>query len=98
MDKPPTHPSPALGVVATDHDHVGRHTQISQGAMEANCLVGLVLNLWLNHEKVDVAARVGLSASVRTKQDHLGIRGSRSQAAGRLVDQGLVNYLHGTKA
>ena len=62
--------------------------------MQANRLLGLILDLGLNYKEVDIAAQVGLPASVRAKQDHLGIRSSRSKATPRLSDQILVNHLH----
>lgn len=62
--------------------------------MEAYRLLGLVINLGLNDEKIDIAARVGLPTSMGAEEDHLGIRGGRSQAATRLGDQILIHCGH----
>lgn len=51
MNKAPAHLPPAIGVLATDDDDVGRHTQIAQGAMETNRLLGLVSDLRLDYEE-----------------------------------------------
>ena len=94
MNETTAHLTPTVGVLATDDDDVSRHAQISEGAMEAHRLLGLVCNLRLDDENVDIAVRTGLSASVRAEQNHLGFRSSRSQAAPGLSNQGLINYLH----
>lgn len=98
MDKPAAHLTPAVGVLAADDDDIRRHAQVAQGAMEAHRLFGLVSDLWLDHEKVDVTMATGLATGVGAKQDHLGIRSSRSQAATRLGNQSLVDYLHDLKS
>jgi len=66
--------------------------------MKANRLLSLVSDLGLDDQEVDIAARSGLAASVGAKQDHLGIRSNRSQAAPGLSKHGLVNDLHGSKS
>ena len=66
--------------------------------MEAHRLLGLISNLRLDNEKVDIAVGTGLSASVRAKKNHLGFRSSRRQAAPGLGNQGVVNYLHSPKS
>ncbi len=98
MDKAPAHPSPALRVIAADNDDISRHAQISKGAMEAHRLLGLISNLRLDNEKVDIAVGTGLPASMRAKKNHLGIRSSRRQAAPGLGNQGVVNDLHSPKS
>jgi hypothetical protein len=94
VDESTAHLTPTVGVLATDNDDIRRHAQISEGAMEAHRLLGLVRNLRLDNEKVDIAVGTALSASVGAEQNHLGFRSSRSQAASRLVDQALVNNPH----
>jgi hypothetical protein len=98
MDKAPAHLTPPIGVLPTDDDDVGRHAQVPQGAMKTNRLLSLVGDLRLDHKEVDIAVGIGFPPGVRTEQDHLGVRGSRGQAAASLGNQGLVNYLHGPKS
>ncbi len=62
--------------------------------MQAHRLFGLIGYLGLDHEEIDIAMRTGLSASVRAKQDHLGIGSGSSQPTSRLSDQCLVNHPH----
>lgn len=52
MDKTAARLPPAIGVVATDDDHISRY---AQGAMEPHRLLSLIGNLGLDHEEVDVA-------------------------------------------
>jgi len=54
MDEAATYLAPALGVLATDDDDIGRDPQIAQRAMEANRLLGLVGDFRLDYEEVDV--------------------------------------------
>jgi hypothetical protein len=98
MDKTSAHLTPTVGVLATDDNDIGRHAQISQGAMKTNRLLSLVVDLRLDNEKVDIAAGTALSAGVGTEQDDLCIRSSCSQAAPRLGNESLVNYLHDRKS
>lgn len=95
MDKSATYLTPAVCVLAANDDDIGGHAQVAQGAMEAHRLFGLISDLRLDHEKVDIAMATGLATGVRAEQDHLGIRSCRSQATTRLGNQSLVNYLHG---
>jgi len=94
MDEPAAHLAPSVGVLATDDNDVGRHAQISQGAMKTNRLLSLVADLRLHNEEVDIAAWTGLSASMGPEQDDLRIGSCCSQAAPGLGNQSLVNYLH----
>ena len=86
MDEATTYLAPALGVVAADNDDIGRHPQVAQGAMQTHRLLGLVSDLRLDNEKVDVAMGSGLPSRMRAEEDHLRVRGSRSQTASRLGD------------
>jgi hypothetical protein len=56
MDEAPAHLSPALRIIATNHDDVSRQAEIAEGAMKAHRLLSLVSNLRLDDEKIDVAA------------------------------------------
>jgi hypothetical protein len=94
VDQAAAHPTPAVGVLAADHDDVSRHAQIAEGAMESHRLLSLISDLRLDDKKVDVAARVGLSASVGAEQNHLCVGGGRRQPSSRLCNQGVVNYRH----
>lgn len=95
MDETSAHLTPTVGVLATYDNDIGRHAQISQGAMKTNRLLSLVVNLRLDNKKVDIAVGVGLSPSMGTEQNHLRVGGSsRSQTASRLCDQGFVNRVH----
>lgn len=94
VDEASAHLPPTLGVVAADNDHVRRHAQVAQRAMEAHRLLSLVIDLRLDDKEVNVAVRPSLPASIRAEQDYLRFRGSRSQATPGLGNQGLVNYLH----
>jgi hypothetical protein len=94
MNKPAAYLTPTVCVLAANDDDIGRHAQVAQGAMEAHRLFGLIIDLWLDHEKVNIAMTTGLAPGVRAEQDHLGIRSCRSQATTRLGNQSLVNYLH----
>jgi hypothetical protein len=98
MDDSAPHLTPTIGVVPADDDDISRHAQIAQGAMEAHRLLSLVIDLRLDDKEVNVAVGIGVSASVRAKQDYLRLRGSRGQAAPGLGNQGLINYLHGSKS
>ncbi|MDX6608223.1 MAG: hypothetical protein QOF85_148 [Solirubrobacterales bacterium] len=95
MNKPAAHLTPTVCVLAANDDDIGRHAKVAQGAMEAHRLFGLIIDLWLYHEKVNIAMTTGLAPGVRAEQDHPGIRSCRSQATTRLGNQSLVNYLHG---
>lgn len=95
MDKAATHLTPAVGVLATHDNHIGRHAQIAQGAMKANRLLGLVSDLRLDNKKIDIAMHARFPLSMRTEQDHLRVGGSsRSQAPPRFRNQRLVNRVH----
>lgn len=86
---------PVFGIATTDDDDVGRQAQIAEHAAQPNRLSGLVIDIGLDDEEIDIAAGVRLTASVGAEQDHLGVGRSCGQAASRLDDQSLVNYLHG---
>lgn len=94
MDETSAHLTPTVGVLATYDNDIGRHAQISQGAMKTNRLLSLVADLRLYDEKVDIAAWTGLSASMGPKQDDLRVGSCCSQATPGLGNQSLVNYLH----
>jgi len=94
MNETSAHLTPTIGVLATDNNDIGRHTQITQGAMKTDRLLSLVADLRLNNEKVDIAARTGLSASMGTKKDDLRVRSSISQAAPGLGNESLIDDLH----
>ena len=57
MDKAAAHPTPAVGVLATDDDDISWHAQVAQGAMEAHRLFGLIGDLGLDDKEVNVAMR-----------------------------------------
>lgn len=95
MNKPAAYLTPTVCVLAANDDDIGWHAQVAQGAMEAHRLFGLIIDLWLDHEKVNIAMATGLAPGVRAEQNHLGIRSCRSQATTRLGNQSLVNYSHG---
>ncbi len=94
MDDSTTHLPPAVGVVATDNDHSCRHPQIAQSPMQTHRLLGLISDLGLDHEEVDIAMRIGLFTCMRAEKDHLCIWSGDSQAAPRL-GQRLMNHAHG---
>jgi hypothetical protein len=98
VDKPSAHLPPTVGVLTADDDNVGRYAQVAQSAMQTHGLLGLVIDLWLNDKEVKVAVEIGLSAGMRTEQDHLRARSSCGQAASSFGNQSLVNYLHGPKS
>lgn len=97
MNDATTHLTPAVRVLTTNDNDIGRYAQIAQGAMEANRLFGLILDLGLDHEEVDITAGTRLASSVGPEQDHLRIGSCRCQAAAGLGNQGLVNYRHRPK-
>jgi len=98
VDNATAHISPAIGVLATDDDDIGWQTQIAQRAMEANRLLSLVGDLWLNDKEVDIAVKSCLPTGVGAEQDHLGIRSGRSQAAPGLGNHGFVYHRHRPKS
>jgi hypothetical protein len=91
MNKTAPYLTPTVGVLATDDDDVGWYAQIAQGAMEAHRLLRLVDDVRLDDKEINIAVRPGFATSVRAEQDHLGVRGSCSQAAARLGDQWVID-------
>jgi len=94
MDEASSHAAPAIRVLATDDDDIDRHSEVAQRAMEAHRLLGLVVNLGLDHKEIDIAVRAGRATRMRAEQNHLRIGRGLGQAASRLGDQGLVNCPH----
>jgi hypothetical protein len=95
VNKSAAHVTPTIGVVAADDDYINRDAQVTQGAMEANRLLRLVIYLRLYYKETDVALRACFPTSMGAEENYLGVRGSRGQTASRLCNQGLVNYRHG---
>lgn len=62
--------------------------------MKTHRLFGLVCDLGLYDEKVDIAVRTRRTTSVRAKQNDLGIRRGSSQTMSRLGDQSLIDCSH----
>jgi hypothetical protein len=60
VDKTAAHLTPVISVLAADDDDLCRHAQVAQGAMEAHRLLGLISDLRLDDEEVDIAVRIGL--------------------------------------
>ena len=92
MDDAATYLTPPISVVAADYDDIGRKPKVTQRAMETHGLLGLIGDLGLDNQEIDVAVRIGLAPGVGAEQDHLRVRRSGSQAASRLGNQSFVDH------
>src|SRR5580704_60430 len=77
---------PPLDKRLVHHDHIHRSTEAAQDTSKPDLLGETVLHLALDDQEVEVAALVGVAASVRAEQDHLG-------GCWRGVDQGTSGAL-----
>jgi hypothetical protein len=84
--------SPVIDVLSADYDQVDWDSQVSQSATQTDVLVDAILDLWLDHEQVDIASRSSFAAGVRAKEDDSCIWCGVRKAPGYFVDQPVVSH------
>jgi hypothetical protein len=94
MDHAPVHVAPPPNVIGTDNNEIDRHPDIPQSFPKSHKRVSTTLQLGLDYEQVEVAARPGVAASVGTKQNHTSIvLSGLCQPSPCLLNRGLIGHL-----
>lgn len=94
MHNAAAHIHPLIGVATADHDDVNGHAQLSKRSAQSNRLPRLVIDVGLDNEEVNVAAKIGLPSGLGTEEDHFGTGRGFGKATSCLCDEGAINGLH----
>ena len=94
VDEAAAHVRPVFGVTTADNDDVGRQPQTAERSAQPNGLPGLIVDMGLNDEEVDIAVGIGLAAGMGAEEDHARSGCGRGEAAPGLCDQGFIDDLH----
>jgi hypothetical protein len=76
MDHRPANLRPPLREILIHHDHIDRPADPTDRIAEADGLGDAVLDVALNHQKVEIAVACELATRCRPEQDHPGRRPS----------------------
>src|ERR1700722_1264557 len=92
LDRPP----PPRVLLADDHHGSGDQKPAEKPA-QAHHLPEAIINLLLDHEEIEVASTVGVTASARSEHDHLRRSGCRldQRTPGALDRFGIGSSAHG---
>ena len=74
MDQAAPHTAPLTNTLRAHNDDIGEQAEPSQSPPQPDRLLNRVLDLWLDHQEVQIAVLSSLTPRVGSKQDHPRIR------------------------